>query len=307
MPDASSQVGGSSSTQYSNSSGYTITRPDPAQQHSYNYFTAAGYENSVANYANILKGYRDILSSYFGTPAQPAVGTTPAVAAQPGFLQSQQDSYGNLMAGVDNYLTGVGNARRTDIEEERMRQSGAAKEQLINTGMYNSSASLDAQRAIDMDASRSKNALSEGLAQLGAGYRANIGMQGLNAAGQAMGQATNAGQSYLGALSGYNIYFPSWPGMTTESKNDSSSTAISESYNIAKSNPVVATPGPPQGLNAGISGYQTVGGGSNPFDITSAFGGYNPWGAGVQVGNGSGFQYSKGSPIALGYNPYLPR
>lgn len=105
--------------------------------------------------------------------------------------------YGNLTNQVLNDIRGVGASQRQGIRDIYAQQAGTADQQLINSGLGNTTVRQSVQRGLVADRAKADIALSNQLAQLTAGYRANIGLAGQGYRGAWQAQQFAAGAQGL--------------------------------------------------------------------------------------------------------------
>lgn len=142
------------------------------------------------NYANILGGYQNIMGNQ--------------QAAQ----QNIQAGYGALENQVLGGIQGIGASQSQAIQDVYAQQSGNSAQQMINSGLGNTTVQQSVQRGNVADEMKAQTALANQLAQLQAGYQTNIGMAGLNYANQANMQNTGLGSQQLGFMNSVNSPYP---------------------------------------------------------------------------------------------------
>lgn len=149
---------------------------------------ATSYNDALAmnreNYNNILQGYGNVRQ-------QQAEGYANAGNALGQSLFETAQGYGVLDANVQNALAGAENARRQQIMDTYTAQRGQAEQSLVSRGLGNTTVLDSVLGGIGTDEAKAYNDLASQMAQLRAGYQANIGLAGLGFRGQAAGQVAN--------------------------------------------------------------------------------------------------------------------
>lgn len=178
---------------YSFSTGQSTSQPSPYFTTLYGneYQTALQQQN--ANYQNILNQY--------GANQAAVQGQVAGVAA----------GYGGLSQQVLSGIQGIGASQAQAIQDVYAQQSGALNQQLIGRGLGNTTVVGSMQRGLTLDAQKAQIALANQIAQLYAGYQAQLGGAGLQAQLQGAGLQAQSGNVLTGALAGYRFPFPSWP------------------------------------------------------------------------------------------------
>ena len=165
-------------------------------------YTSA-YNNALSlnqqNYANILSGYQQTAGNLAGT-TQGAYGVLAAANQnQQGAQQGIQQGYGALGQNVQNTIQGIGASQSQAIADTYAQQSGALQQNLINSGLGNSTVLGEMERGPALDQQKAQIALSNQLAQLSAGYQSQLGLAGLGYANTANQQNT-AQANTMGAV-----------------------------------------------------------------------------------------------------------
>jgi hypothetical protein len=138
-----------------------------------------GQSNLTATLPSIYQGYGDIKNEVMGTLG---VG-----AGAPG--------------GEGHW--GVAAPAAQAIAQSYATQRGNTDQQLINSGLGNSTIRAGAQNANALGAAQAYGGLGAQLAQTAAGYQAQLGLAGQAAQMQGLGMQTGLTQAYLGDLAGY--------------------------------------------------------------------------------------------------------
>ena len=155
---------------------------------------ANAYQSSLAmnqtNYNNILSGYSSLMSSQQAAEAPITAG------------------YGQLENQVMGTIQGITASQQQAIKDVYAQQSGAASQQMINSGLGNSTVQQSVQRGLTLDEQKAQVALANQQAQLTAGYQSNLGLAGLNWQQQALGQNTGLGVQQLNWMNSVNATYP---------------------------------------------------------------------------------------------------
>lgn len=150
-------------------------------------------------YGGIMSGYQSALSQQQAAQSQVMSG------------------YNQLQNTVLGGLAGQGRARSQEIADTYQARAGSAMQQLINSGLGNSTVQSSVGRGLQYDETKSQNQLTEQIAGMNAQYQSQLGLAGLgyqntaaqqNAAllGQQLGYQANWQQSLLGAaMPGLNM------------------------------------------------------------------------------------------------------
>lgn len=152
------------------------------------------YSNALSlnqqNYANILSGYQQ-------TQGQ-----------QQTAQQAIEGGYGNLYNTVMGSIQGIGASQAQAIRDAYAQQSGASAQQLINSGLGNTTVQQSVQRGNLADEQKAQTGLANQMAQLTAGYQSNLGQAGLNYANQANMQNTALKGQQLNWMNSVNSPYP---------------------------------------------------------------------------------------------------
>ncbi len=141
-------------------------------------------------YADVLNGYNSVMNQMAPVQASIAAG------------------YGGLSNDVQGIIKGIGASQSQNIQDVYAQQSGAASQGLINRGLGNTTVANSVQRGLTLDQQKAQVALSNQLAALSAGYKANIGMAGLGYRGQAAAGNQQFAAGMYGAASRVNFPQP---------------------------------------------------------------------------------------------------
>lgn len=166
-------------------------------------------------------------------------------AAYPGVLDRTAQAadrintgYGNLNAQVQAGLAGTGRAQQQAIDEQYARARGDMRQSMASRGLGNTTVRDSMDRGLLADKMKAEIALSDAQARQSAGYTAQLGSQGLNAYGQAMGLDASTGNNYMGVLTGNRQQLPSWAPLVSDSssvstgRNQSTSSNQSEQWGM---------------------------------------------------------------------------
>lgn len=119
-----------------------------------------------------LSGLYGNMSGFMGAGPGPGAGTGPSY---PGYAQ--------LLNSVLQGIQGIGTSQSQAIQDTYAQQSGQATQQMQSAGLGNSTVAQSIQRGLSLDKWKAQIALANQLAQLGAGYTAQMGMSGLQQQG----------------------------------------------------------------------------------------------------------------------------
>jgi hypothetical protein len=106
--------------------------------------------------------------------------------------------YGGLENQVMSTIQGVGQSQAQQIADITAQNQGQAQQGMISSGLGNTTAEQSVQSGIMLQGQKADVALSNQLAQLGAGYESSIGGAQLNYANQLNTQNTALGAQQLG-------------------------------------------------------------------------------------------------------------
>lgn len=159
----------------------------------------SSYQNSysnalsqnAANYQNVLQGYQQTLAAQ--QTQQGAIGA----------------GYGQLANQVQQGIQGITASQKQAIQDVYASQSGSAQQQLINSGLGNSTVLSSVNRGLGLDEQKAQIALANQQAQLQAGYQSSLGLAGLNYANQANMQNTALAGQQLGFQNSVTSQYPS--------------------------------------------------------------------------------------------------
>jgi hypothetical protein len=142
------------------------------------------------NYGNILAGYQQLMAQQ--------------VPAEANITQG----YTNLENQVLGTIKNIGASAGQQIQDLYAQQTGATQQQLINSGLGNSTVLASAQRGNTLDYAKAQVALQNQVAGLTAGYQSNLGLAGLNYQNQALMQNTGLGLQQLNFMNSVQAPYP---------------------------------------------------------------------------------------------------
>lgn len=155
---------------------------------------ASAYNSALdmnkANYQNILGGYQQL------------------TAAQEADQRVITPGYAELMNGVLTGIDSIGGSQRQAIADQYAKASGAATQQLINSGLSNSTVASSVQRGLTLDRAKAENDLADRLAGTKAGYQAQLGQAGLSYQERALADRTGLGLQQLGWMNTVSAPYP---------------------------------------------------------------------------------------------------
>jgi hypothetical protein len=152
----------------------------------------AQLSQAQTDYGSVIAGYQNTLSGQ--------------QSAQQG-IQSGYNALGGQVANTLGYggtPWGVAAPAAQSIADVYQGQMGSAQQNLINSGLGNSTVLQSVQRGIGLDAAKAYGGLGAQLAQTYAGYESQLGLAGLNYANQANQQNTALQQAQLGYMGAYH-------------------------------------------------------------------------------------------------------
>ena len=182
----------------------------PAYQSSYN--SALDYNTALGQ--QIDQGYRNLLSwgqaanenigrGYEGVAGQLGTGLSAAgdtyrdrtnqvaggydvqagdIISRATHLGQQQGvGYGNLDTRIQNTLRGAETSRMNDLSDQYAMESGRLAQQMVNSGLGNSTVQGSMQRGLLSRLSQEQTRVSNEFAGTRAGYQADVGLAGLGA------------------------------------------------------------------------------------------------------------------------------
>ena len=154
----------------------------------------AAYQNALnfqrQNYQNVLRGF------------QQQIGASGRSTAEN--LRGYRGLLDNVMTG----LQGVGREQRRDISEGYSSARAGALQQMIDSGLSNSTVTASINRGLTLDEQRAKNQLAESLARLRAGYQSQIGGAAQAYRQQAQAEANQLGLAQLGFMNSVSGAYP---------------------------------------------------------------------------------------------------
>lgn len=141
--------------------------------------------------------------------------------------QGQTQQQANQLAGgysrlgnqVQQTIGGIGRAKSQDIADAFAQQSGQLSQQMVNSGLGNSTVQGSMQRGLTLDSQKAQIALADQIAQLRAGYQSQLGGAGLQAQMQGLGLQAQGTNTLMGAVSSFRTPYPSWPPSTSQSQS----------------------------------------------------------------------------------------
>lgn len=166
----------------------------------------AALAQNQAQYQNILSGYQQVANNQnaaqnqvqagYGNLNSQVQGTLGnALQWQLGGAQNIQTGYNNLNTQVQNQIANIGQSQSEQIANEYQQQSGQLAQQMINSGLGNTTVQGSMQGGLLTGETQAQTALANQLAQLQAGYTSQIGGSALNYLQQE--NAQNVGQMNL--------------------------------------------------------------------------------------------------------------
>lgn len=155
---------------------------------------AKSYNDALAqnarNYQNILAGYQQTLAQQ---------------AAQQNAVQQQ---YANLYNDVIGGVQGIGQARNQDILDRHAASVGQQSQQLIDRGLANTTVQQAVTRGLGYDRDKALNENAERIAGIRAQYGSQLGLAGLNYAGQAAQANTALANRQLDWMNSLQAAYP---------------------------------------------------------------------------------------------------
>ncbi len=151
-------------------------------------FYQTSVNQGIADYGDVLAGYQQ------------------AIGAQQGAQAGIQSGYSNLQGQVANTLGyggtpwGVAAPAAQSIADVYAQRQGQATQQLINSGLGNSTVLQSSLRGNMLDTQKAYAGLGANLAQTYAGYQSNLGLAGLNQQAQAAQQQNQTRLAQLGYM-----------------------------------------------------------------------------------------------------------
>ncbi len=136
----------------------------------------SNYATAYNAYANNVQNQTNAINAGYGQTAQAQADAQRGVA----------NGYGALSSSVLGGIAGIGTDQRAIIDRTYAQQAGRADQNLINSGLGNSTVRTNAQRGIGFDQALAQNNLANSIAQTKAGYESQIGQAGLGYQGQAV-------------------------------------------------------------------------------------------------------------------------
>ncbi len=152
-------------------------------------YNSALSQNQQA-YGNILQGYQQTMGGQQQNQA------------------SIQQRYDNLGGQVMGTIAGVGQSQQQAIQDQYAQASGASSQNLINSGLGNSTVLSSVQRGNTLDEQKAQIALANQMAQLSAGYQAQLGSQSAGYANQSNMQNTALAGQQLGFMNSVSMQYP---------------------------------------------------------------------------------------------------
>lgn len=116
--------------------------------------------------------------------------------------------YSDLYGDVLGRIAGSNQSNIQDINSQYDSAAGSQMQGAISRGLGNSTVQQNMQRGVEMDRARAITGSQNQFAQLGAGYAASIGGQGLQAQQQGAQTQANLGVDQLRFLGSTNIPYP---------------------------------------------------------------------------------------------------
>lgn len=221
------------------------------------------FSNPVSAYQNAYQTYINNANNFYNTITSGYKGLANTLnTTQQGITQG----YNQLSQDVLGTIKGICQSQMQAVQCSFTKANAATQQQLINSGLGNSTVLQSAQRGNQMQEALAQTAVKNQFAQLYAGYQSNLGLAGLNYQNQAAQQQTALGQGELENLLRYVNVMPPC------------ANAYSQQYwaNLARMQaaPMPGNSGPPQQVSgppipqrftcapgAGACGYGGYGGG----------------------------------------------
>jgi hypothetical protein len=223
--------------------------------------TPTSYSSAYQNYLGAANSiYNSIIGAY-NTQAAQNVGAENSTLA----------GYTTLGKDVMQTIQGITASQSQAIADAYAQQTGATTQQMINSGLGNSTVLASQQQGNLLQEQKANVALANQQAQLEAGYQSQIGLAGLNAKQQFIGMNTGFTSNLMGNLSQINVQPP-----------DAMQWAMLQAMQRAQTSQTNTNPGVP-GTNFGqpqtppgnpfAGGYASAGGGGGGFDYGNLGGG----------------------------------
>jgi len=251
-----------------------------AYQSSYN----AALAQNQALYGNILQGYNQALANQ--------------QQAQRGIV----GGYGALKGEVLGQIQGIGASQAQQIQDVYAQQRGAQQQQLTSAGLGNTTVQGSMMRGLTLDEQKAQIALANQMAQLQAGYSAQLGSAGLAYQGQAAAANTGEMNQALGWMNTVNAAYPNAQSYAQLQYNQGLMNALQSRAGIN------AVPGGLYGAGIGGGGLRPVVPNAppnirygNPLDYGGGGAGLSTFEGGA--GTPSPAVYGPGSTLNLAQNP----
>lgn len=142
------------------------------------------YSNAFNAYANNIQNQTNTINAGYNQTAQ----------NQYNAQQGVNSGYNNLSRDVLGGIAGIGSDQLALLNRNYARQAGSADQNLISSGLGNSTVRSNVQRGIGLDQNLAQNNLANSIAQTKAGYQSNIGLAGLGYQGQSIRDNTALSQ-----------------------------------------------------------------------------------------------------------------
>jgi hypothetical protein len=148
--------------------------------------TASSYPGtSGQSLADAYKSaYQDALARNTGQYNNIQDAYTEAIRNQRRLQTDITKGYSDLLGSTLGYIKGIDASQRQAINDTYAQQVGMAKQQLINSGLGNTTVSSAVQRGLLADKTKADIALTNQTQQLNAGYVSQLGLANLGYQGQ---------------------------------------------------------------------------------------------------------------------------
>lgn len=228
-----------------------------------------------ANYNNILKGYQDTLAS------------------QQTAFQGIQRGYAKTTNKVMDTLRGSNESNQQQITDLYASQQGSALNNLVSSGLGNSTVTSAVARGLAADESKARTASNNQFAQLQAGYLSQLGQAQLGFRAQAAQANSGLAQNQLQFMNSVQAQYPDAGmyaqlaqqyGMNQQAQRDRAAAMGMGGGGAAPGLGYTPTSPSYYGSGAGATSFGSPGAGNS---ITGG-GFFNPWGGSAGSGFGAG-------------------
>lgn len=252
--------------------------PEKALASHYQAAYSSALDMNQANYANILQGYRQAALGQMG--GQAAIGK----------------GYKQLLSDVMGQLKGQGRSGRQDITDQYAAAQGAAQQQLVGSGLGNSTVTSNVARGLTYDEAKANNQLTEQLANMMAGYQSNLGQARLNFKAKALNDRNSLAQNQLNWMNSIQAQYPDASAYSQLAQGLGAAKSAKEQQQFLRSMLSSAASGygtNPMGSNNPLQGGNAAGYLAGQLAAGGAFGslsGGRPGGFSMPGGGGGGYQ-----------------